>query len=154
MPRHLLPLLLLVILHARVLAFTCRDVSGRAALIHSSVDVTHSSQSLFWSNNRERCNNIFTGRYTCSVVLNANSDKGIGDGGGGGGKKKGYRFGDLTKSLIGGSVEKARYFLWIMYDIFIVKWSGILKSTCHIIIHFPQITGKPYEFGGENMCML
>ncbi len=108
MPQHL-PLLLLVILHARVSAFTCRDVSGRASLIHSSVDVPYSFRSLFWSNNRARCN----GRYSCPVELHASSDKGRGDGAGGVGKK-GYRFGDLTKSLIGGSVEKVRILVHII----------------------------------------
>jgi len=45
-------------------------------------------------------------RSCCFVLLRANSnDKGGGDSGGGS-SKKGYRFGDLTKSLLGGSVEK------------------------------------------------
>ena len=47
-------------------------------------------------------------RSYCCFVLRANSNDKGGDSGGGS-SKKGYRFGDLTKSLLGGSVEKVRY---------------------------------------------
>ena len=118
-----LPLMTILcfIRHTDVSAFsTYRDLSESASPIYSSVDfLPHSSPSslLFWS---------FTGRYP-SLVLHASSDKGSGDGGGG--NKKGYRFGDITKSLIGGSVEKVRFLrLYVMF----VERFRILKCTRHV----------------------
>ncbi|KAL9182437.1 hypothetical protein ACHAXT_013089 [Thalassiosira profunda] len=107
-PPHLL--LLVAALHAHaVVAFTYRELRSRTlreatSFGESSVDfpsgeLPRSLPSLFWSRNNAR--GIFRGGYRC-LVLQATTG---GDGKGGDGKK-GYRFGDLTKSLIGGRIEK------------------------------------------------
>lgn len=89
-----------------VSAFTYRDISARAFRENSPCgvdfppeDLPDSLPSLFWSKNNR---NIFR-RYSCLVLQATGGEKGS-EGSSGG--KKGYRFGDITKSLIGGSVEK------------------------------------------------
>ena len=116
-PPHLV--LLVAALHAHAAAFTYRELTSRTlreatSFGDSSVDLPsgeppRSLPSLFWSRNNAR--GIFRGGYRC-LVLQATT-------GGDGEKRVTYRFGDLTKSLIGGKVQK--------------------------------ITGKPYEFGGEEL---
>ncbi|KAL7537387.1 hypothetical protein ACHAWF_005745 [Thalassiosira exigua] len=88
-------------------AFTYRDASAKASSrseltppTDSSVDFPSdepphpSLPSLLWSKHTK-----FKHKRYCCLVLSAGKR---GDDGG----KKGYRFGDITKSLIGGSVEK------------------------------------------------
>ena len=56
--------------------------------------------SIYWS----RDSKLFIFKWRCRLlILQASSDSNNSNNSG---KKKGYRFGDLTKSLIGGSVEK------------------------------------------------
>mmetsp|Transcript_6472 Transcript_6472/g.11483 ORF Transcript_6472/g.11483 Transcript_6472/m.11483 type:complete len:367 (+) Transcript_6472:128-1228(+) len=111
---HYNPILLFTLLlnTDNVTAFTYRDASQKASSwrenISSSVEfpseeLPQSLPSLHWSkrgNIRIRLRN----RYCCLVLRASDNKKGGGDGGGS--SKKGYRFGDITKSLIGGSVEK------------------------------------------------
>lgn len=116
---RLLPsLLALVVLHAgAIAAFTYRDLSAKAcrernaaspadsAVEFPSEDPPPSLPSVLWSPRRNARGIFFGRRYRC-LVLRAGVAGG-GDGAGAG-KKKGYKFGDFTKSLIGGSVEKVR----------------------------------------------
>ncbi|KAL7534303.1 hypothetical protein ACHAXR_005778 [Thalassiosira sp. AJA248-18] len=109
MPHHLSLLLSILLCAHSILAFSYRDISAKAyreKISDSSVEfpsdelVPH-SPSLLWSKKNVRY--IFNRRYCCLVLQATSGDnKAGGDSGG----KKGYRFGDLTKSLIGGSVEK------------------------------------------------
>ena len=94
-------------------AFTYRDIYAKSLRekgepINSSVDLPSSGvelpnslPSIYWSRSNAR-NAILSSRYRCLVLHATGGDK---EGGSG---KKGYRFGDITKSLIGGSVEKVR----------------------------------------------
>lgn len=93
---HQLHFLLLALLSTHVItAFTHHDISAKAFREKSS----HIESSVeFLSKELPR-------RSYCCFVLRANSNDKGGDSGGGS-SKKGYRFGDLTKSLLGGSVEK------------------------------------------------
>ena len=102
-------LLLLNINTTFISAFSYRDITAKKYqehIINSAIDfpsnhgedhLLSSLPSLFFDARRS----IFNRRYCC-LVLRASSD----DGDKGGRKQKGYRFGDITKSLIGGSVEK------------------------------------------------
>ena len=99
-------LLLVAALHAHAAAFNYRELTSRTLREATSFD--------FPSGELPRSLGIFRGGYRCLVLQATTGGDGKGDGG-----KKPYRFGDITKSLIGGRVEK--------------------------------ITGKPYEFGGEEL---
>ena len=101
-------LLLLNINTTFISAFSYRDITAKKYqehIINSAIDYPSNDEdhllsslpSLFFDARR----NILNRRYCC-LVLRASSD----DGDKGGRKQKGYRFGDITKSLIGGSVEK------------------------------------------------
>ena len=104
-------LLLLNINTTFISAFSYRDITAKKYQEHiinsaiefpSNHDEDHlpsSLPSLFFDVRRS----IFNRRYCC-LVLRASSD----DGDKGGRKQKGYRFGDITKSLIGGRVEKVK----------------------------------------------
>jgi len=113
-------LLLLVLLSTHAIAisaFTYRDASVKASRdvassspVKSSVEFLSEeppANSLPILLRSKNIKHVFIRRY-CRIVLHANSGNssdGSSDKGGSGGRK-GYRFGDLTKSLIGGSVEK------------------------------------------------
>ena len=105
-------LVIIVLHHAHATsAFTYRDISLKryrdsgSSVEFPSGELPHSIPKLFWSKSPRT---IFNRRYRCLVLQATSGDKG--DNGSGGGGKKGYRFGDITKSLIGGSVEKVRRF--------------------------------------------
>ncbi|KAL3772546.1 hypothetical protein ACHAWU_006744 [Discostella pseudostelligera] len=113
MLRHF-PLILLTIAYCPATsAFTYRDISEKACrektphttVTHASGedDVSLSLPSLFWT---KSSGNILRRRYCCLVLQATSGRSSDSDKGKDGGGKKGYRFGDITKSLIGGSVEK------------------------------------------------
>ena len=84
-------------------AFTYRDISlkasrdsGSSVVEFPSGELPHSLPQIFWSRRSPGQIPIFR-RYRCLKATGG--DKGDGS-------KKGYRFGDITKSLIGGRVEK------------------------------------------------
>lgn len=142
-PLLVVPLLLLTIKGQAISAFTYRDISEKASrekspyttLTHASGDddVPLSLPTLLWSKRSSRSGSSILNRRYCCLVLQAssssggsnNSDKGKNDGGG----KKGYRFGDITKSLIGGSVERVRVFY--RRD-FIVRSNLSYSSVCRL----------------------
>lgn len=113
MLRHIIPLLLLIIADCPATsAFTYRDISEKASpkkAPHKSVTFGPSDDgspiSLPTIFRTKSGGSILRRRYSCLVLQARGSDEGKG-----GGEKKGYRFGDLTKSLIGGSVEKVSDF--------------------------------------------
>ncbi|KAK1745833.1 hypothetical protein QTG54_003757 [Skeletonema marinoi] len=101
--------LLLAIHYYFVSGFTYLDLSKKERSAYTRIqDLTSEQQSypphlpsIYWSKNSRgifkwRCRLLIL-QATNSSNSNNNNDSG---------KKKGYRFGDLTKSLIGGSVEK------------------------------------------------
>jgi len=101
--------LLLAIHYYFVSGFTYLDLSKRERSAYTRIqDLTSEQQSypphlpsIYWSKNSR---GIF--KWRCRLLIlqatNSNNTNNNNDSG----KKKGYRFGDLTKSLIGGSVEK------------------------------------------------
>ena len=113
--QRLLPLFTTIILLINNIntssAFSYRDITAKKYqehIINSAIDypsnhdedhLPSSLPSLFFDARRS----ILNRRYCC-LVLRASSDDG--DKGGRRQKGSGYRFGDITKSLIGGSVEK------------------------------------------------
>lgn len=128
MLRHF-PLILLTIAYCPATsAFTYRDISEKACrektphttVTHASGedDVSLSLPSLFWT---KSSGNILRRRYCCLVLQATSGRSSDSDKGKDGGGKKGYRFGDITKSLIGGSVEKVRY---------ITIWHYCSDRTC------------------------
>ena len=85
-------LILVAALHAHaVVAFTYRELTSRT--LREATSFGDSSVD-FPSGEQPRC-------YRCLVLQATTGGDGKGDGG-----KKPYRFGDITKSLIGGRVEK------------------------------------------------
>ena len=103
-------LLLLNINTTFISAFSYRDITAKKYqehIINSAIDYPSNDEdhllpslpSLFFDARRS----ILNRRYCC-LVLRATSH----DGDKGGRKQKGYRFGDITKSLIGGRVEKVK----------------------------------------------
>lgn len=78
--------------------------------------------TVFWS----KKSSVDLGRRCCSLVLQASINS-MGDKGNDGDDKTGYRFGDITKSLIGGRVEKVRIYIFDDMILFFDK-----------IYHFPQ----------------
>ncbi len=117
--RRRLPLLVLAIVYGHTIsAFTYLDISEKArekstytTLTHVSVDddVPLSLPTLLSSQSRN-----LSRRYCCLVLqANGRSDKEKDSDG-----KKGYRFGDITQSLIGGSVERVRdvYEMILLFD--------------------------------------
>ena len=109
-PNRLLLALLLAV-RGLVSGFTYLDLSTKersASPSHTRIQDLSSKHhafpprlpSIYWSKNSR---SIFKWRSRL-LILQATSDNNNNDSDSG--KKKGYRFGDLTKSIIGGSVEK------------------------------------------------
>eukprot|EP00970_Alexandrium_tamarense_P015126 scaffold4733_cov170-Alexandrium_tamarense.AAC.40 len=122
--RPVFPVLILLLQSSAIVSFT-------------SLDQQHQPRPTAYTYT-ERCSSV------SSVVLFANPS-----GSDDGNKKSGYRFGDITKSLIGKRVEKVR-------ASFCVNASQSTHVNTTITFTFPctivpsnhsQITGKPYEFG-------
>jgi len=104
-------LLALLLANHFVSGFTYLDLSKRERTLspsHTRIqDLTSEQQSypphlpsIYWSKNSK---GIFKWRCRLLILQATNSSNNNNNDSG---KKKGYRFGDLTKSLIGGSVEK------------------------------------------------
>jgi len=99
--------LLLAIHYYFVSGFTYLDLSKRERSAYTRIQDLTSEQhsysphlpSIYWSKNSK---GIFKWRCRLLILQATNSNNSNNDNG----KKKGYRFGNLTKSLIGGSVEK------------------------------------------------
>ena len=87
-------------------AFSYRDITAKKRyqehIINSAIDFPSNDEdhllpslpSLLFDARRS----IFNRRYCCLILRSSSGD--------GDKKQKGYRFGDITKSLIGGRVEK------------------------------------------------
>ena len=110
MRQRLLLLVLTIVYGHTVSTFTYRDISEKArekstytTLTHASVDddVPLSLPTLFSPKSSRR---NLSRRYCC-LVLQANSR---GDKENDADGKKGYQFGDFTRSIIGGSIERVR----------------------------------------------
>ena len=115
MAAHHIPLLLLLLLSiiitpTIILAFTYRDITAKANQKHLiiseidfptelEVDVSSTllpAKTLYY----DARNRLSGRRYRCLVLrASSGSDE----------EKKGYQFGDITKSLIGRRVEKVSY---------------------------------------------
>ena len=141
---RLLPLFTIIILLLlnNVAAFSYRDITAKKYqehIINSAIDYPSNHDedhlpsllpSLFFDARRS----IFNRRYCC-LVLRASSDDG--DKGGRKQKGSGYRFGDITKSLIGGSVEKVTWVVcynvavyYIITHVYAFVWSN---NSCYVI---------------------
>ena len=104
--RRLLPLLFFILLLNNninaISAFSYRDITAKKRyqehIINSAIDFPSNDEDHLPSLLFDARRSIFNRRYCC-LVLRASS-------GDGDKKHKGYRFGDITKSLIGGRVEK------------------------------------------------
>ncbi|KAL3807972.1 hypothetical protein ACHAXA_010774 [Cyclostephanos tholiformis] len=126
MSHHLPPFLLAILPMAGISsAFTCRS-GMRASHIHPSFDdVPHHSS-------------YFGGYERPTLCAGGDDAGGGGDGGRGGG---GYKFGDITKSLIGGSVEKITGKPYEFGDLARAIDSSVKDKVC-------DLTGNDdYEFG-------
>mmetsp|Transcript_23670 Transcript_23670/g.40347 ORF Transcript_23670/g.40347 Transcript_23670/m.40347 type:complete len:367 (+) Transcript_23670:72-1172(+) len=92
-----------------VSGFTYLDLSKRERSAYTRIqDLTSEQQSysphlpsIYWSKNSK---GIF--KWRCRLLILQATNSSNNNNNNDSGKKKGYRFGDLTKSLIGGSVEK------------------------------------------------